>query len=205
MGGSNLRNLTLLKESLPLLPKLVEDWPKYPRWVVESHPTKAKSISVLLEAPVDLKLKVTPPRSKASDVVKLRAQAFGKLLKAGLKPGEAAHKLHTTVRELMSKEQTQKEVREIIEGYHLDAAARKLLQRALVNRGVLESVDEKLKLDYLKLLAEDSELGIKTAAPTQINVGLDPGLKAFLDATVPVAELAPPEKEEPLEGEIEDK
>jgi len=193
-----------LKDSIPFSPKIVPDGPVRPYWVVEGFPEPAEeAILFRLEAPIDLSLKVTPPRAKASDVVKLRAQQFGRLLKAGYKPGEAAHRLHTTVRELMSKEHTQNIVKEIVEGYTLDAAARKLLQRALVNKMVIENAgkegDQKALVDALKLMADDSELEIKKPVTNNFNVGLPSELKSFLDSAVPVAELAPP-----VEGETED-
>jgi hypothetical protein len=191
-----------LKETLPLLPSSTTWAP--PKFLVTELPSRG-GIVKRLNAPTGLVTKLTPVRAKAGDVNKLQALKFGDLLKAGMKPSAAARKLHTTVEKLMSKEETQAEVKRIVEKYHLEAKARALIQRALVNKGMLENSmvdgDPKLLLEYLKLAASDKETGINDPGQINVNLGpvMEPALKAMLDATIPVPAIEC--ETEPVAGE----
>lgn len=195
--------MSRLKDSLQFAPKNVPPTPDLPLWVVRTFPAAGEdSIVERLEAPVEITLKVTPTRARAGDIVTLRAHKFGDLLKAGMKPGEAAHKLKTTIKALMDKPQTQQVVKDLIEGYTFDAQVRKLLARALANKGMIEQASEggdpKLLVDYLKLVNADSEVGITGAPQVNFTVGMDEALKNLLAKTPPL-ELPPP-----IEAETED-
>jgi hypothetical protein len=152
---------TLLKDTLPL----VTIGNTFDPGVTDELPRRAGGFSFYILAPREVTWKVTPQRAKASDIAKLQAYKFVDLLKSGVKPGEAAHRLHTSVKTIMSNPQSQKVVKEVIEEFTYNAEVRKLLQRALVNKTAVENAgekgDKKLLLDALKLMADDSELGIK--------------------------------------------
>ncbi len=203
-----------LKDSLPLVgppdlpvPELFDPYP----WIVKELPVKEGGVKELMEAPADISLTVTPIRYKAKDVHSLQAIKFGEFLKAGYKPGEAAHKLKTSVRAIMEKPQAQKIVKDLIETYEFTAEVRKHLVKAAVNKGIIENSavsedgkplgDPKLLIDYLKLAQQDGELGITAPQNVNVNMGLNPILQSLLDKTTPIAELGPPPE---IEGETED-
>jgi hypothetical protein len=180
----------LLKDTLPFVTpkqgsaKFISDLQRRP-----------DGISIFLLAPQEVTWKVTPQRAKASDVAKLTAHKFVDLMKSGLKPGEAAHRLHTSVRNIMQNSSSRKVVKDVIEEFTYDASVRKLLQRALVNKTAVENADEKgdkkLLLEALKLMADDSELEIKKpvallGGPVTISTSLQEVLDAMPDAPEPI-------------------
>ncbi len=191
-----------LKETLDLKP----DYNPPKLWSVEDLPARGGVVK-RLNAPLTIETKFNPVRAKATDIAKVQAVKFGDMLKAGYKPSEAARKLHTTVKEIMSREQTQVMLKELIEKFTFDAKVRALAQRALVNKGMLENStpegDQKLLLEYLKLAAADKETGINDPAQINISTGatIDPALKKTLDLiSLPEIEAAPEENETPLEN-----
>lgn len=184
-----------LKDSLPLLP-VNEFNPEIPPWVTEKfEKPKGEVASQSLDVPLELELKVTPTRARASDITSLQAQKFGDLIKKGHKPGAAAHMLRTTLKAIMDKPQFQKVAKDLVETYTITAEARRLMARALVNKGLAENSlpegDAKLLVDYIKLANADTELGITQPTSLNVHVGIDPALKDLLDKTEPLFELGP--------------
>lgn len=181
-----------LKESLPLLPG-IDDFQKRPAWVVDGFPEKEERIVQRFWGPADIALKVNPVRAKASDVFNLKAKQFVELLKSGVKPGEAAHRLHTSVRSLMNKEDAQRQIRETVENFTFDAAVRKLLVRAMANKVLLEADkanDTKTTLEVIKIINADSEVGVDSPPQMSATLVMDPALKELLDRTVPIPALS---------------
>lgn len=190
-----------LKDTLPLItrPKAETE-----TWIVDKFPVKEDTSSEKFLAPVDLQLKVTPVRAKAKDLVSLQVQKFGDLLQEGWKPNEAARKLKTTVSKMLDKPQAQERCKKIIEAYDTNDRVRALLWKSMVNKGILENAegedaDPKLLLDYLKLAAQDTSLGITAPQNVSVNIGIDPALKSLLAISEPIKEL-----EAPLAAETED-
>jgi hypothetical protein len=183
-----------LKDSLPLLPPDPGVTPpEKPTWVAEELRERKNPVSVTMEAPVDLDLRVCPAYSRASSVGQMKAQKFVSLLKEGVKPGEAAHRLHTSLKHIMSEPQAKGMIRQIIEGYTLDASVRRLLARALVNKIALEADaagDAKTVLDAVKIMGADPEVGLNAAPQTNVNIAvIDPALREVLDRTIPIPAL----------------
>jgi hypothetical protein len=180
-----------LKDLLPLKPGVGSG--ERPRWVVAELPERPSAVQLWISAPHTVDLKYTPQRSRARDVGKMQARKFGDLLARGVRPGEAAHMMHTSIRALMDKKETRDVVRNMIEEYTLDGKVRALLQRALVNKGLLENSlpqgDPKLLLEYLKMTADDSEVGIRGAPQINATFVMDPALRDILDRTIPLPEI----------------
>lgn len=193
-----------LREQLNLKPKSVPDEYVY-RWIVPGFQERGPSVKLRLAAPTGIVVRIAETQVKARDVKTVRAKRFGDLLQQGMRPGEAAHRLKIPLKKLMEEKPTQKVVRDLIEGYTFDAQVRKLLQRALVNKGVIdnssEGGDKKLLVDYLKMMGSDTEVGVDAPAQVNVHIGLDKPLKDLLDSTIPVPQLEAPE---PVDAEYED-
>lgn len=176
--------------------------PTDPAWIVDSFPPKEDALRVRFLGPPDIDFRFTPVRSAAGDVPSLKARKFVELLKRGLKPAEAAHQLHTTVKALMSRPQAQQLVTDMIEGYNFDAKVRALLVRATQNKILLQAIesnDVDTQLNVMKQMSDDAELGMKGTGVAPPAAGLPSELRELLDRVLP-KELPPA----PVDAEFED-
>lgn len=186
---------TRLKDTLPLFKPGQKSNSNRP-WVKDEFPEPANGITLVFAGPQEVETSIQAVRAKASDIGKLQARRFVDLLKLGHKPGEAAHRMHSTVRDIMQNPDAKKMVQELADQYALSGEDTKLLIRSLRNKIMLTSDDPKLQLEAAKQASEDPDVGLKGGTPV---AQVDVTLRAMLQR--PVEPL--PGLEEP-KGEVVD-
>lgn len=122
---------------------------------------------------------------------KLLSKKFVDLLGQGYKPGEAAKRVGTSIKGIMSDSKVSKQIKALVENYQLNADVRRQVARNIANKIALENMDgdptqQKLALDAIKVIGADTEVGIN--APPQPGIQINVGNLSGLFANIEVPE-----------------
>ena len=115
--------------------------------------------------------------SKKAGLVPLKAKKFVDLVNSGVKPGEAAAKIGTTLTQINNSDDMRKAVQRLIDVGKLPAQVRKELYRIGLDKMFLESVnsddieERKFALSVAKTAGQDPEIAT-VPAEGQVNVDL---------------------------------
>ena len=107
----------------------------------------------------------------AEQVMEARAEAFLECLKEGMTKTEAAEAVGADLNQLKRDPAVMEAAKSLIRRYKFSAAERKELARAKLNQIMLEGED-KVALQAVKLIGEDSEVGLTVHGGPQVNVSV---------------------------------
>ena len=127
--------------------------------VFSDEPNKDEEI--LTEAVADVTLTVDDSKNSGA---KVKASRFVDLLKSGVKPGEAAEKIGTSLKQLRTSEDMKVAVAELLATATLSSEIRKGMVRAGLNKVFIEGIasedpkDRKVALEAAKLISADEQI-----------------------------------------------
>jgi len=132
---------------------------------------------------------------------KIKAQRFADAIVSGMKPGQAADKVGTTLRAIKSSKEMQRVVEETIRTGHLSAEIRRLLVRSGLNQLLIQSLgsddlqEREFSLKVIKQISLDPEVSTEQV---QGGVTIDLGELKDVVTNISLPNIAPfsPQTEE---------